>query len=76
MDSIRVFSLDVYGVENGGMVCVGPNLVVGGSSNSKTNVANCTVNGDCARAHALLGFVNDPDLIDTPAFRFPAVGPW
>lgn len=63
---IRVGSVKVNGIGDGGFIGIGPNLISGADTRLKWTVGHASVRGDQAMVVTLRGTINDADLVDTP----------
>ncbi|MGE5675258.1 MAG: hypothetical protein ACM3XM_15520 [Mycobacterium leprae] len=75
MDHIGIQCLRVNGMENGASMGIGPVLTVGQITTFKFLLGNGLVSGDCTYMPNWIGILNDPDLLDTPEWKFNAP-PW
>lgn len=60
--------LKINGIEAASSVGIGSKLIMGARTHAKVTSGNATVRGDHASLPALVGWLNDPDLIDMPVF--------
>jgi hypothetical protein len=68
MEYIAIGHLQINGVESAGAVSVGPKLVVGNKSHSKSTTGAGHINGDRSSIPMVAGHIDDSDWIDAVAW--------
>jgi hypothetical protein len=75
MDNIVIHTLKMNGLEYGASVGIGPVVTVGVQTSAKACTGNGSISGDHGYIPTLFGLIYDPDLIDTPEWRWSSP-PW
>jgi hypothetical protein len=72
-DHFLIGSIQVNGLESASSLSVGSQVVVGGSSHTKSVIGHGSIVGDLGSMPSLGGWIMDNDFVDTPTWAFTGV---